>query len=97
MTRINTLVVGLLRWGSSPPNRTELRQSAPTCFGKRATIVGAGDISGTPGNDVIVGSAGADTIDALGGHDRVCVSAATIRASGEASATTSSTAALGTT
>ena len=97
MTRINTLVVGLSRWGSSARNRQGAGQSAPTCFGKRATIVGAGDITGTPGNDVIVGSAGADTIDALGAMTAFVLSAATIRASGEGWATTSSTAAPGTT
>jgi hypothetical protein len=36
-----------------------------TCLGKTATIQGAGTVMGTPGNDVIVGSAAADTIDGL--------------------------------
>ena len=39
---------------------------------QRATIVGAGDIAGTPGNDVIVGSAADDIIDGTGGDDRIC-------------------------
>jgi len=33
---------------------------APMCFGMPATIVGSGLINGTSGDDVIVGSAGAD-------------------------------------
>src|SRR5687767_9732603 len=49
-----------------------MAQMAADCFGKRATIVGAGDIAGTPGNDVIVGSDGADVIDGAGGDDRIC-------------------------
>jgi hypothetical protein len=34
--------------------------STTKCFGKQATIVGSGPISGTEGNDVIVGSEGPD-------------------------------------
>ena len=37
-----------------------------------ATIVGAGFIQGTPGNDVIAGSPGRDYIVAGGGDDIVC-------------------------
>src|SRR6185503_13776398 len=44
----------------------------PKCFGKRATIVGAGAIDGTPANDVIVGSDSDDVIDGQGGDDRIC-------------------------
>ena len=48
MTRINTLVVGLLALGLVAAGTAQgSGQSAPTCFGKRATIVGAGDITGT--------------------------------------------------
>jgi Ca2+-binding RTX toxin-like protein len=43
-----------------------------TCFGRQATITGTGLISGTPGNDVIVGSAATDLIDAGAGNDLVC-------------------------
>ncbi len=46
--------------------------SGPTCFGKKATIVGSGLINGTSGDDVIVGSAVADVINAGDGNDRVC-------------------------
>ncbi|MEZ0581336.1 calcium-binding protein [Nocardioides sp. MH1] len=42
------------------------------CNGLTATIVGAGTIEGTPGDDVIVGSAGRDTIAAGDGDDVVC-------------------------
>jgi Ca2+-binding RTX toxin-like protein len=42
------------------------------CFGRIATIVGAGTIDGTPGDDVIVGSDGDDTIDGMGGNDDIC-------------------------
>ena len=47
-------------------------RSAPTCFGKKATITGSGTIIGTDANDVIVGSDGADTINGKGGDDRIC-------------------------
>ena len=50
--------------------------AAPTCFGKRATIVGTNrdkaelvELKGTPGDDVIVGLAGMDSIYARGGDD----------------------------
>ena len=53
--------------------------AAPTCFGKRATIVGTNrdesrpvELKGTPGNDVIVGLRGYDYIDARGGVDLIC-------------------------
>jgi Ca2+-binding RTX toxin-like protein len=52
--------------------------AAPTCFGKRATIVGTNresrevELTGTRGNDVIVGLRGADDIDARGGDDLIC-------------------------
>lgn len=47
----------------------------PTCDGKPATIVApeaGGKVDGTAGDDVIVGSAHADTINGLGGDDVVC-------------------------
>lgn len=49
--------------------------AAPTCFGKRATIVGTpGDdrLVGTGGRDVIVGRGGDDVILGRGGRDRIC-------------------------
>jgi trypsin/hemolysin type calcium-binding protein len=42
------------------------------CNGLNATIVGQGAINGTPGNDVIVGSAAADVINAGAGNDVIC-------------------------
>ncbi len=46
-----------------------------TCFGRAPTIIGGGQITGTPGSDVILGSAGDDVIDGGGGDDRICGSA----------------------
>lgn len=49
--------------------------AAPTCFGKRATVVGSrGDdqIGGTRRADVIVGLGGSDLIEGLGGNDLIC-------------------------
>ncbi len=43
-----------------------------TCNGVVATIEGSGAITGTAGDDVIVGSRRADTIDGRGGQDIVC-------------------------
>ena len=54
-------------------------EAAPTCFGKRATIVGTNrdrtksvELRGTRGDDVIVGLRGIDSIDAGGGDDFIC-------------------------
>ncbi|MFT7474328.1 MAG: 5'-nucleotidase/UDP-sugar diphosphatase [Verrucomicrobiales bacterium] len=48
-------------------------QVTPTCAGQVATIVGNGaTINGTPGDDVIVGTAAANTINAGAGNDVVC-------------------------
>ena len=51
--------------------------AAPTCHGRRATIVGHDPghprrITGTRGDDVIVGTQGPDVIHARGGDDVVC-------------------------
>ena len=53
--------------------------TVPTCFGKRATIVGTNrdplkpvELKGTAKNDVIVGLRGVDIIDGRGGNDLVC-------------------------
>ncbi len=43
----------------------------PTCFGKRATIVGEGYVVGTRGDDVIVATGFAE-VHSLAGNDRVC-------------------------
>jgi Ca2+-binding RTX toxin-like protein len=44
----------------------------PRCFGQDATIVSSGEIEGTSGDDVIVGSNGSDEIRGLGGDDLIC-------------------------
>jgi Ca2+-binding RTX toxin-like protein len=46
--------------------------AAPLCFGLVPTIVGGGQIDGTPGDDVIVGSRGPDAIAGHGGNDTIC-------------------------
>ncbi len=50
-------------------------ESSPTCFGRRATIVGTArseTLVGTSGSDVIVGLTGNDVISGRGGRDRIC-------------------------
>jgi Ca2+-binding RTX toxin-like protein len=54
------------------PPRADAGGPLPTCFGVAATIIGAGNFKGTPGNDVIVGSNGSDAINGAGGSDRIC-------------------------
>jgi Ca2+-binding RTX toxin-like protein len=57
----------------------------PTCFGKRATLVGSsGDdvLVGTPGPDVIVARAGDDVVRSRGGVDFVCAGPGDDRVSG---------------
>ena len=50
-------------------------QAAPTCFGKRATIIGdkGENIQGTPRADVIVAGSGSITVHGRGGNDRICL------------------------
>ena len=71
MHRIGTLavVIGLLASGASPA------QAAPSCFGRRPTIVGTDDddtLRGTPGRDVIFAGRGDDIVHARGGNDLIC-------------------------
>jgi Ca2+-binding RTX toxin-like protein len=50
-------------------------EAAPTCFGRRATIVGTGErdvLVGTSRSDVIVGRGGGDVIRGRGGGDFIC-------------------------
>ena len=48
-------------------------EGAQECFGKTATINdNSGQITGTNGNDVIIGDNGANDIDGKGGTDRIC-------------------------
>lgn len=53
------------------------------CDGLNATMMGTGVISGTSGNDVIVGSTLVDTITAGAGDDRICGLASNDSLSGE--------------
>ena len=53
--------------------RFESTRASTTCFGKVVTISGAGEIHGTIGNDVILGSSRNDSIDiGYGGVDYIC-------------------------
>jgi Tol biopolymer transport system component/Ca2+-binding RTX toxin-like protein len=77
LSRFLTSVVVVALLGALLPVRPVI--AAPTCFGKRATIVGTNrdpiksvDLNGTPGKDVIVGVAGTDRIDGRGGDDLIC-------------------------
>jgi len=47
-------------------------QTVFTCDGKIPTIVGSGNIQGTGGDDVIIGSAGPDVINGGSGNDTIC-------------------------
>ena len=63
-----TVLIGTLAWPG-------IAHAAPTCLGKRATIVGTarGDqLRGTRRADVIVAGGGADTVFGRGGNDRIC-------------------------
>jgi CHRD domain/RTX calcium-binding nonapeptide repeat (4 copies) len=42
------------------------------CFGSAPTITGSGEINGTAGDDVIVGSEGNDRIRGFTGNDKIC-------------------------
>lgn len=71
MERRSNLVLGALALGLSIGAADPA--TAQTCFGQTPTIVGAGKIKGTKGNDVILGSAFAhDQIDGGGGADVIC-------------------------
>jgi Ca2+-binding RTX toxin-like protein len=69
-------IIALLLVGLSMPVLASRSLGAAICTidGTQypATIVGAGTITGTPGNDVIFGSRGPDTIFGNGGNDVVC-------------------------
>ena len=69
----------------TPAPATSAQVSPPvqeTCFGRVPTIVGAGQIVGTPEGDVILGSAGDDVIDGGGGNDYICAEAGNDTVSG---------------
>ena len=76
------VLIGALLWPG-------IALAAPTCLGKRATIVGTArgdDISGTRRADVIVTGAGSDTVLGRGGNDRICTGAGFDLVSGGAGA-----------
>lgn len=61
--------------GLSTVGVSAAQAAAPTCFGKRATIVGTGGsdtLKGTARADVIVGKGGQDLILGKGGSDLIC-------------------------
>ena len=77
-SRVAVLLVTLAFSGLAlPPSAQAL---GDTCNGRLATSTGldASDqkgpvvLTGTPGDDVIIGSDHADSIDGLGGHDVIC-------------------------
>ncbi|MFC4785789.1 calcium-binding protein [Nocardioides sp. MAHUQ-72] len=65
------LTVTLAAVLGAAPGEAAPSATAPRCFGKPATIVGTGYLTGTPGPDVIVARGGAE-VHAHGGDDRVC-------------------------
>ena len=69
-----TASTGYTRYGSIGAYglRAENVTGTSMCNGMSATIVGSGDIQGTPGDDVIVGSVGDDTVRGHGGDDSIC-------------------------
>ncbi len=63
-------VLGGMLTAAAPP-----AQAAPTCFGKRATVVGTNGpdtLEGTAGSDVIAGLGGNDDMYGFGGPDLIC-------------------------
>lgn len=63
----NTVTVSSIAFESNLADNT----ATATTIVAACTITGAGDITGTPGNDVICGSPGPDRIAGLGGNDTI--------------------------
>lgn len=63
--------VGNTSIGTDSDSVTANRIKPGACAGLNLTniVTGAGTITGTPGNDLILGSSGVDTIDGLSGDD----------------------------
>lgn len=79
LRRSTTLVVTALVTGAMSAPSSAASDTAQTCQGRPATIVGTGpDIQGTPGDDVIVTGTSQVTY-ALAGNDLVCVSPTALR------------------
>ena len=77
--KILSMLVGTVMVGSIALPAYVSAAEVPTCFGRRATLVGTNrdplksvELNGTKGNDVIVGLRGADTINGRGGDDLIC-------------------------
>ena len=68
-TTLTTLIGLVLPLGMAAP-----ASAAETCDGKAATIVARPGVptTGTPGDDVIVGTSAPDTIDGAEGNDTIC-------------------------
>jgi Ca2+-binding RTX toxin-like protein len=62
----------LLALGSSGPTAGETAGAARACRGQPATLVGAGELVGTPGRDVIVATVPGTLVLAGAGDDLVC-------------------------
>jgi len=62
---VNTVTVS----STNPDTNTADNTATAATTVVSCTITGAGDVNGTPGNDVICGSAGTDRIAGLGGDD----------------------------
>jgi len=74
LRRSTTIVVTALVTGALSAPSSAASDTAQTCQGRSATIVGTGpDIQGTPGDDVIVTGTSQRTY-AVAGNDLVCVS-----------------------
>ena len=62
-------LAGLQAALADDPNTSSSPAPTPLCNGRAATVSG---LTGTTGNDVIIGTSGADTINGLGGADLIC-------------------------
>jgi Ca2+-binding RTX toxin-like protein len=72
---ITATLLSTIVWLTAPAAIPALAQTATTCNGVTATIVGSpgnDDISGTSGRDVIATLGGDDKVRAQGGNDLIC-------------------------
>ena len=65
----NTIPATRLGYKTIPLFNNHLRPSACAAISVTSLVTGAGVITGTAGNDLILASAGVDIIDGLGGND----------------------------
>jgi hypothetical protein len=66
------LAIFLLSSAFVSASRAAAQESPPSCLGHTATVWGSGELEGTEGDDVIVGSNAADIINGYGGDDIIC-------------------------